>query len=89
MNLEELKKIFKEKNISKWIIHRCSMCNYPCGYIINYEGDEVLYDNGCYCVSYHKFTQSSWEDVKKFFEDNKKDLESFTESNGFKFGDKK
>ena len=31
-------------------VHNCSMCDYPCGYII--DGERVGYDAGCHCSSY-------------------------------------
>lgn len=37
-----------------WNVHNCSLCGYPCGYIINVEpreGEgEVFYDSGCDCT---------------------------------------
>lgn len=47
---EEFKQAATEKNIQKWVIHHCSMCSYPCGYI--FRGDQVFYDSGCDCVTY-------------------------------------
>lgn len=36
------------KQGEKLIVHNCSMCGYPCGFIIDKDG--LGYDTGCYCV---------------------------------------
>lgn len=49
--------------LKKWFHHRCSLCNYPCGYIFDVTDTEidtdnknnkkkvvVRYDAGCYCM---------------------------------------
>jgi hypothetical protein len=45
-----LKKQILEKHIKEWIMHKCSLCNYKCGYIFKTRSDQVAiyYDNGCY-----------------------------------------
>lgn len=35
--------------ITKWQIHACSLCGYPCSFL--FRGDEVFYDAGCDCVT--------------------------------------
>ena len=43
-------------------IHRCSMCDYPCGYVI--AGiDNIYYDNGCYCTNCSGAYERSYEDI--------------------------
>jgi len=32
----------------KFVIHNCSICEYPCGFIFR-EG-LIFYDSGCYCI---------------------------------------
>jgi hypothetical protein len=32
----------------KLVIHRCTLCGYPCGYL--FRQDELFYDSGCACV---------------------------------------
>lgn len=58
---EELKIQAKLKGITRWPVHDCSMCGYPCGYIIN--GDRVAYDSGCDCVTYSNVQPRSWDDL--------------------------
>ena len=42
---EQLKEQAKKIGLKRWKVHNCSMCDYPCGYII--RGEEVFYDPGC------------------------------------------
>ncbi len=39
------------KGITRVFQHNCSLCNYPCGYIIDVQRKELFFDGGCYCVS--------------------------------------
>ena len=64
---EELKTQAREKGITRWKIHNCSMCGYPCGYIIN--GDIVQYDSGCNCVQ-GELQERSWEDLAETYNRN-------------------
>ena len=66
-SIEEFKEQAKKKNITRWVIHECSMCNYPCGFII--RGDVVFYDNGCSC-SMRPPRQSSWEEIAEHYNHN-------------------
>lgn len=59
--VEELKAQAKLKGITRYFVHDCSMCGYPCGYII--KGDTVSYDSGCLCVDYIAVRPSDWEDL--------------------------
>jgi hypothetical protein len=51
-SIDFIEKQIIKRNLKEWIIHHCSLCNYPCGYIFNIENDKVIvkYDNGCNCV---------------------------------------
>lgn len=64
--VEEFKKQAKLKNITKVWVHDCSICKYPCGYIINNDAT-VTYDSGCDCVSYHGYRPSSFDEVASFY----------------------
>jgi len=67
--IEDFKKAAKEKNIKEWLIHDCCMCGYQCGYLI--IEDEVLYDNGCDCMSGKRSPrQSSWEELVDHYNRN-------------------
>ena len=65
--IDDFKRQAKVKNITRWIIHHCSMCNYPCGYSICNE--HVRYDSGCSC-SRSPTRQSSWEELAKHYNNN-------------------
>ncbi len=32
----------------KFVIHRCHLCDYPCGFI--FKENKIFYDSGCNCV---------------------------------------
>lgn len=56
-----------EKSITRWNIHECSMCGYPCGYVI--EGDSVGYDSGCGCM-WGGIQPSSWGGIADHYNRN-------------------
>lgn len=58
---DELRAQAKLKDITFYLVHHCSMCNYPCGYVI--KGEEVFYDSGCNCVTYNNVEPRSWEEL--------------------------
>ncbi len=62
---DELRAQAQYKGITKWTIHSCSMCGYPCGYII--DGDTVAYDSGCDCVTYTNIKPRSWDDLAEAY----------------------
>ncbi len=49
--VEDFEAIVIEKNITKWAVWPCSICNYPCGFLFLVDGEKVKvgYDSGCYC----------------------------------------
>lgn len=57
----------ESRKVAFWKLHNCSMCGYPCGYMVNLEkkeGDvEVLYDNGCDCGFGRSMRHSSFEEM--------------------------
>jgi hypothetical protein len=62
----EFEKQAIDKGITKWLIHDCSMCGYPCGYYFEQNG-EVYYDNGCDCTRRYVYRKVSWEDVANHY----------------------
>jgi hypothetical protein len=58
---QQLKEQAEKIGLSFWLTHNCSMCGYPCGYII--KGDKVFYDSGCDCVNYTDVQERDWEDL--------------------------
>ena len=60
---EDFKKQAKIKGIKRWGIHNCSMCGYRCGYIFSNDGENVDYDSGCNCVTYHNIEPRDWDNV--------------------------
>lgn len=65
-NAQDFQKSARENKIVQWTIHQCSMCDYPCGYIFEPNGD-VSYDSGCDCVTYTNIQPCSWEDVASHY----------------------
>lgn len=59
--IEDFKKAAKEKNIAHWIIHNCSGCGYRCGFILDLDRDQLLYDNGCYCYMQPPRPRNWWD----------------------------
>lgn len=62
---DDFKKQAVKLNITKWPMHDCSICGYPCGYL--FRGDEVFYDSGCDCVNYTNIQPRNWEDVAEHY----------------------
>lgn len=60
MKIKTVAAIIKEhwKN-KKFIVHTCSLCDYPCGFI--WVEGELFYDSGCHCLKYKVL-----EPVKEF-----------------------
>jgi hypothetical protein len=55
---DEVRAITKESRLLFLGIHNCSMCNYPCGYVI--DGDVVSYDAGCDCTGRFEMRPSNF-----------------------------
>lgn len=51
----------------KWIVHHCSFCNYPCGYIFCDNNEYVGYDRGCYCTNRTNIREVSWNNLSDFY----------------------
>ena len=64
---EELKIQAEKIGLKRWTIHCCSMCGYPCGYLI---GEKVFYDSGCDCVGYSDVQERSWDDLAEAYNIN-------------------
>lgn len=58
---EEFKEAAKKLHKDGWTIHRCSFCEYPCGFRFRNSGN-VIYDNGCHC-SPREPRESGWDEV--------------------------
>ncbi len=79
--LKELLEIMKTGK--KLVIHPCSLCQYPCGFLV--RGDKLFYDTGCDCVNYGPvismrsesdlnfyIESEGWQPkLRKFIDDNK------------------
>lgn len=61
---EQLKESAIAHGITRWIIHHCGFCNYPCGFYFFEDG--VAYDNGCDCY-YDPMRPSDWREVAAHF----------------------
>ena len=51
----------------KWVIHRCSMCNYPCGYVFSPNHEWVAYDSGCDCTGRENINECSWDKLAEIY----------------------
>jgi hypothetical protein len=61
---EEFQQAAIERGLTRWTIHECSICGYPCAYIFNWADTEVAYDSSCYCTRYHNPPRpGTWQDV--------------------------
>jgi len=69
-NAKEFEQKAKEKGITKWNMHDCSICGYKCGYII--RGDKVTYDPGCDCVNGPE-RESSWDHLADHYNRNQRE----------------
>jgi len=47
---ETIKAIEKMEAGEKLVLHNCSMCGYPCGFLI--IDSQLHYDSGCDCTTY-------------------------------------
>ncbi len=81
--VNDFKRQVKAKNITRWLIHDCSMCGYHCGYY--FDGDKVEYDNGCGC-SMQPRSPRTWDSVAEHYnmQTNKKGIKKMDEFWGFK-----
>lgn len=79
---EDFEKQAKEKGITRWLIHDCSMCGYHCGFY--FRGKVVEYDNGCGCVMNPR-SPRTWEDVAEHYnmQTNKKVIKEMDKFWGF------
>lgn len=51
---------------TRFQVHNCSMCEYPCGYII-LKG-QVYYDSGCHCVMHaNDYQVRDWDDIYNLY----------------------
>lgn len=62
---EEIKELIENNNITSIPVHDCSICGYPCGYVINEHG--VFYDSGCDCVSYSGLRVESFSAIADLY----------------------
>ena len=86
---EDFKKAAKERNISFWLIHNCSLCGYPCGY--HFRDNEVYYDSGCDCTDSSTWSDRTWDDVADHYnmQKNEKYIKEMDQFWGFTKGDDK
>lgn len=67
--IEDFKRQAVIRNITIWPVHNCSLCGYPCSFLIDLEKNTVQYDHGCDCVNYTNIRNSSWEEMLEIYED--------------------
>jgi hypothetical protein len=65
---EHFKQAALALKISFWPVHRCSICNYQCGYMFfAYDGFDVVYDRGCDCTRRYEKVGRSWDAVAESY----------------------
>ncbi len=58
---EEFQQAALEHQITRWPLHRCSICDYLCSYLM--EGPQVGYDSGCDCTGRYMVELRSFQDL--------------------------
>ena len=61
----QVKDVATENGFSRIGHHKCGMCGYPTGYII--DGDHVAFDAGCNCTGRYLSRPSSFDDIARTF----------------------
>ncbi len=85
---EDFRKSCIENNIIFWGVHDCSICDYECGYLFNYQGFEVVYDSGCDCTRRYVKQERCWDNVAEQYNCNIRNHKTIKEYNEFwKFED--
>lgn len=66
MNDLRTKAIQEEKRF--FPVRDCSICGYMMGYeVLDIHFNHVGFNTGCDCVTYKNITQSSWDEMEKFY----------------------
>lgn len=74
MEIEEIKKLVGNK---KFVIRKCTFCDYPCGYL--FRDGKLYYDAGCSCVTYcPKIEPREIEDILRYVNQNNIDADTIT-----------
>lgn len=76
----ELKEKFIDKlkkTGTKYTLHNCSMCNYPCGWFM--RGEKLYYDSGCNCVNYNNTQQVDNSELDFYFNPEHGHIKNFEE----------
>lgn len=61
---EEFQEQAKKLGLERWIVRRCSMCDYPLAFIFSPDYARVDFDSGCDCTRMGYVMQnSSWDAV--------------------------
>lgn len=58
---------FNKGYLGKWVIHECSICRYPCGYVFCPNKEFVAYDSGCHCTGRSSINDCSWDRLAEFY----------------------
>ena len=70
--IQDFQQKAKEKDIKFVPIHKCSICGYQCGYVI--EGDNVGYDSGCDCTyNGGGIQRRSWQEIADDYNRNQRE----------------
>jgi hypothetical protein len=58
----DVEAVIREKGLLRIGHHKCSMCGYPTGYVVD-DGDVVAFDAGCDCTGRYVLRPASVEDI--------------------------
>lgn len=81
--IKDFQEQVEKLNITRWNIHDCSICWYPCGFI--FENGLVFYDSGCDCVNHINIQPRPWEDVAEQYnmQSHEKAIDNYNKFWGF------
>lgn len=79
---EQVKEACLAAGLTRVVAHNCSICGYPCAYII--DGEQLFYDIGCDCTARPSTLEardwssaSSWINVQQTDEGKQRVAEKF------------
>jgi hypothetical protein len=67
---DQLKEQAKKIGLTRWVVRRCSMCDYPLAYYFSVDYERVKFDSGCDCVNYSHEEERSWENLAESYNMN-------------------
>lgn len=63
---EEIKASVEKSGSGFWMNTKCHKCDTPVGFLFNYDGEEVVYDESCECNDATPF-KTTWDAVADYY----------------------